>query len=188
LESHNAFLPTEPYQIKDAVLDFSLSKSILLQSNAQLTGGVLNGCEIFITKGVCNKEGMPTRDVFHFLVKASGGTLLRTQKTSGGTLSRTQQLEKNFASRLVIISNSTLSPQFIVLCHMRDAVIVTGKAFLHAIKIQQFQLTSNQPPVMHSSFNAKTSLGIDTLKMETPNMETPMRETDQADDQANSVS
>lgn len=185
-ESHNALLPTEPYQIKDAVLDFSFSKSILLRSNAQLTGGVLNGCEFFITKGVCSKEGMPTRDVFHFLVKTSGGTLLRTQQLekNGGTLLRAQLLEKNVASRLVIISNSTLSPQFIALCHMRDEVIVTGKAFLHAIKIQQFQLTSNLPPVMHSSFNAKTSLGVDTLKMETPKMETPMRETNQADDQA----
>lgn len=122
-ESHDAFLPTEPYQIKDAILDFSLSRSIQLQSTAQLTGDVLNGCGVLIANGVCSKKEMPTRDVFQFLVKSSGGTLLRTQ-----------QLEKHDVSRLVIITNSTLTSQSIKLCEL-GAVMVTGKAFLHAIKI-----------------------------------------------------
>ena len=159
-ESHNAFLPTESYQIKDAILDFSLSNSIQLRTTAQLTGGVLNGCGVFIATGVCSKEGMPTKDVFHFLVKTSGGTILKTQ-----------QLVKFDASRLIIISNSTLSQQLIELCE-RGAIAVNGTSFLHAIKIQQLQLTSNQPPVMHSSFNAKTSLGVDTLQIKTPTRKT----------------
>ncbi len=133
-KASNCFLPTEPYHVKDDEVGFLLSKSIQLQSDAKQTGGVLFGKAILLSSGDANRDGLPAKIVFQFLAKVSGASLLKTQA----------QLVKLPAPSVIIIANDdVLLPSKVLTMSNQGAVVMTGKAFMQALKLQQFQFPSH---------------------------------------------
>ena len=161
-KASNCFLPTEPYHVKDNEVGFPLSKSIQLQSDAKQTGGVLFGKSILLSSGVANRDGLPAKIVFQFLAKVSGASLLKTQA----------QLVKLPAPSVIIIANGdVLLPSKVLTMSNQGAVVMTGKAFMQALKLQQFQFPSHAQDLvelnpaasessefMASSSNSKTKM------------------------------
>ena len=87
-----------------------------------------------LSSGVANRDGLPAKIVFQFLAKVSGASLLKTQA----------QLVKLPAPSVIIIANDdVLLPSKELTMSNQGAFVMTGKAFMQALKLQQFQFPSH---------------------------------------------
>jgi hypothetical protein len=130
------FVSTKPFEIRDADVSFSITKSFENQKNSQKDGGVLTGRFVYVSAGVLGISGIPSKTPFGMLICAAGATV------STLTSLRKRIKDEKRESKVIIVTNDVEGLPIDIKKYSNlssGTIVMSGANLMDVLKLQSLE-------------------------------------------------
>jgi hypothetical protein len=130
------FVSTKPFEIRDADVSFSITKSFENQKNSQKDGGVLTGRFVYVSAGVLGISGIPSKTPFGMLIRAAGATV------STLTSLRKRIKDEKRESKVIIVTNDVEGLPIDIKKYSNlssGTIVMSGANLMDVLKLQSLE-------------------------------------------------